>query len=107
MALDQFAYRFRDHGNASVALSSTSWGVNQSTPFGAVNPARQTVQGAETLYVQLFQSDEATTLSNEMLVASAYTDSAFVNTAVVNFTGLDTSSGKAVWDGAKIRLRWA
>lgn len=67
----------------------------------------QTFQEAETLYVQLFQSDEATTLSNEMLVATASTDSAFVNTAVVNFTGLDTSSGKAVWDGAKIRLRWA
>ena len=39
--LEQFAYRFRDHANANETLASTNWGVAQSTPLGAGNPARR------------------------------------------------------------------
>lgn len=57
------------------------------------------------LFAQLYESDEVTTLSDEVEVAEEATDSSFANTTTT-FTGLNTSAGKAVWDNARIRLRW-
>ena len=63
--------------------------------------------GTVTLYAQLFQSDETTTLSNEVQVASVTADTAFANSAAVTFTGINTTAAKTVWDAALIRFRWA
>lgn len=58
------------------------------------------------LYVQLFQSDETTALSNEVEAVSLDTDAAFANfTATI--TGIDTAAAKSVWDNAMIRFRWS
>lgn len=58
------------------------------------------------LYAQLFQSDETTALSDEVLVRTETADSAFAN-HTVSFTGLNTTAGKAVWDAARVRFRWS
>lgn len=63
--------------------------------------------GTVTLYAQLFQSDESTSLSNEVQVAQVTGNGSFANTTVVSFTGLNTTAGKSVWDAARVRLRWA
>lgn len=58
------------------------------------------------LYAQLFQSDESTSLSDEVEVASHAADSSFANSSPITFTGLNTSADKSVWDNARIRFRW-
>lgn len=58
------------------------------------------------LFAQLFQSDETTTLSDEVEVAEETTDSSFSNSSPVTFTGLNTTADKSVWDNARIRFRW-
>lgn len=62
--------------------------------------------GGLTLYAQLFQSDESTALSDEVAVTTVSENGSFDNTAKVTFTGLSSGS-KAIWDGARIRFRWA
>ncbi len=62
--------------------------------------------GALTLNVQLFRSDESTSLSDEVVAATVSANSSFVNTTAT-ITGVNTSAGKTVWDGARLRLRWA
>ncbi len=59
-----------------------------------------------TLYAQLFQSDESTTLSDEITVATVSGNGAFANTSSITFTNLSAGS-KTIWDGARIRFRWA
>lgn len=60
-----------------------------------------------SVYAQLFQSDESTSLSDEMLIETVSADAGFANDTEVTFTGVNTSASKAVWDAAKIRIRWA
>ncbi len=60
-----------------------------------------------TLYAQLFESDESTSLSDEVQVVQATGDTSFANTGSVTFTNVNTSANKATWDAARIRLRWA
>ena len=67
----------------------------------------QTYASNVSLYAQIFQSDESTSLSDEMLIETATANTSFANDAEVTFTGLNTTAGKSVWDAAKIRLRWA
>ncbi len=62
--------------------------------------------GTRTLLTQIFQSNESTTMSDEITVAVVTTNGAFDNTASLTFTGLDTASGKSVWDAARLRFRW-
>lgn len=59
-----------------------------------------------TLYVRLYQSDESTVLSDEVAVVTVSANSSFDNTAPVTITGVVAGS-KAIWDGARLRLRWA
>lgn len=66
----------------------------------------QSTSNDVTLYAQLFQSDESTSLSDEVQVVVTSTDSSFVNTGSVSFTNVSTTASKAVWDAARIRLRW-
>jgi hypothetical protein len=58
------------------------------------------------LYAQLFQSDETTPLSDEVLCREETADTAFANFTVA-FTGLNTTADKAVWDAARVRFRWS
>ena len=60
-----------------------------------------------TLFAQLYKADETTALSDEITVTTVLANSAFNNTAALDFTGLDTSAGKPAWVGAKVRYRWA
>ena len=62
---------------------------------------------SKTLHAQLFQSNESTSLSDEITVANVAADSSFDNTAALTFTGLNTSANKSVWDAARIRFRWS
>ena len=62
--------------------------------------------GTRTLLVQIFQSNESTTMSDEVTVATVTANGSFDNTASLTITGLDTSSGKSVWDAARLRFRW-
>jgi len=57
------------------------------------------------LYAELFQSDESTSLSDEVHVGTADADGSFANETEVTFTGLVAGS-KSVWDGARVRFRW-
>ena len=58
------------------------------------------------LYAQLFGADETTPLSSEALVATNPGTSSWTTVSNVAFSGL-TPGSKAVWDGARLRLRWA
>jgi uncharacterized repeat protein (TIGR02059 family) len=59
-----------------------------------------------SLYAQLFGADETTALSSEALVATNPGASSWTTVSNVAFSGL-TPGSKAVWDGARLRLRWA
>lgn len=58
-------------------------------------------------YAQIYQSNETTSLSDEVLVSTATGNSSFANTTAITFTGVSTTASKNVWDGAKVRFRWA
>jgi hypothetical protein len=58
------------------------------------------------LYARLFQADEITPLSNEVLVATETGDDGWTNNTIV-FTGIDTTADKATWDAARVRFRWS
>lgn len=60
-----------------------------------------------TLAVQIFQSDGSTQLTNSRTIASSITTSTPTNSGALAFTGVDTTSGKAVWDGAIARISWS
>ncbi len=59
-----------------------------------------------TLYAQFYQSDESTPLSNEVSVVTVSANTSFDNTAPVTITGIVAGS-KTIWDGARLRMRWA
>lgn len=59
----------------------------------------------ETLYVQVFKSDKATALTDEMLVVSTTTALTIRNKGSTAFTGVSTTATKADWDGAYFRIR--
>jgi uncharacterized repeat protein (TIGR02059 family) len=59
-----------------------------------------------TLFAQLFGADETTALSSEKLLATNPGTSSWTTLSNVAFSGL-TPGSKAVWDGARLRLRWA
>jgi hypothetical protein len=63
--------------------------------------------GSLSLRAQLFQSNETTTMSDEVLVDTISANSAFGNSSPIVLTGLDTGASKAVWDAARIRFRWS
>lgn len=92
------------------AFSLTHWRGAGSNPRQALvdDLNIDITSGADTikLYAQLFQSDEATTMSDEVEVVSISTDDTFTNYQAT-FTGLDTTSGKSVWDNARVRFRWS
>lgn len=64
--------------------------------------------GAEslTLHARFYQSDESTPLSDEVAVVTVSANSSFDNTAPVTITGI-VAGTKTIWDGARLRLRWA
>ena len=53
------------------------------------------------LYAQIFQSDETTSLTDELKVA----DQASSGMQTVTLTN-PTASNKSTWDGARVKLRW-
>ena len=53
------------------------------------------------LYAQVFQSDETSALTDEMLIATEVTD----GKVSVPATGV-IAGNKTQWDGARLRLRW-
>ncbi len=62
--------------------------------------------GSLTLHAQIFRSDESTALSDEVSVVTVSANSSFANTAPVTITGI-VAGTKAIWDGARLRLRWS
>ena len=70
--------------------------------YAGVNVIGETLN----LHAQIFEGDEVTALSDEVLVATVTEDSPFDDTVSIPFTGLDTGKGKSVWDEARLRLRW-
>lgn len=66
--------------------------------FGAIG----FVDDTAVLYAQMYQSDESTTLSNEMQLATQATSAGLITVA---FTSV-TAGSKTVWDGARIHFRW-
>jgi hypothetical protein len=100
--------------NAATAASTFIALTDMPSSFVSASAARvqaryrgqQFGSGTVTLYAQLFQSDESTSLSDEAAVSAVTSDGAFENTAEFAITGLNTSASKAVWDAALIRFRW-
>ncbi len=83
-----------DFGTADAATIVARYrGVN----FGA---------GSLTLYIQLYQSDESTPLSDEVAVVTVSANGSFANTSLVTITGIVAGS-KAIWDGVRARVRWS
>lgn len=62
------------------------------------------VNAWSTLTAQVFQSDGSTALANSATVASSITTTTPTNSSVVNFTGVNTTAGKSVWDGALVQI---
>ena len=54
------------------------------------------------LYAQMYQSDESTTLSDEMQLATQATATGLIT---VSFTNV-TAGSKTIWNGARIHFRW-
>ena len=54
------------------------------------------------LYARMYQSDESTTLSDEMQLATEATAAGLIT---VSFTNVSAGS-KTIWDGARIHFRW-
>ncbi len=59
-----------------------------------------------TLHAQFYQSDESTALSDEVAVVTVSANSSFDNTIPITITGI-VAGTKTIWDGARLRLRWA
>ena len=79
---------------------------NMSTADVVVRWRGQNYLANMNLYAQLFQSNETTSLSDEVLVETATGNTAFANTIEVSFTNVNTTADKSVWDAALIRFRW-
>ncbi len=62
-------------------------------------------EGSLKLFVQLFQSNESTSMSDEVEVVTVSADGSYANTSVT-ITGVDTGASKATWDAAVVRFRW-
>ena len=72
-----------------------------------VRARTQDASGDLRLYAQIFESDELTPLTDEVLcVVLDGADTSFAN-YVAQFTGVDTVADKATWDGARVRFRWS
>lgn len=91
-----------------IALSNlpSTFGTAQVARVQARYRGQQFGSGTVTLYAQLFQSDETTSMSDEVQVEAVTGDGSFANTAELVLTGLNTSANKTVWDAALIRFRW-
>jgi hypothetical protein len=59
---------------------------------------------AWTLRAQVFKSDGTTPLTDAVDVAVAITTTTATNSAVINFTGVDTTASKADWDEAVVHV---
>ncbi len=90
--------------------------TDMPSDFGAITDAEIIVNyggfyfvsdDTQTLFAQIFEADETTTLSDEETVVVVSDDVAFGDTAPVVFSGLATGKSKTVWNGARLRLRWA
>lgn len=62
------------------------------------------VNAWSTLTARVFKSDGSTALTNLATVASSITTTTPTNSSVINFTGVDTTSGKSIWDGALVQI---
>ena len=58
------------------------------------------------LYAQIFQSDETTPLTEEILCATETADDGWANHPA-QFNSIDMIADKAIWDGARVRFRWS
>lgn len=104
-----------DYINNTITPASVFFGLtDMPTDFGNMDTLSITFRLATanyasnvSLYAQIFQSDESTSMSNEMLIETVTGNAGFANDAEVVFTGLNTTAGKSTWDAAKVRLRWA
>ena len=82
-----------DFGTALAAsIEVRTQGVGITTPIN--------------LYAQLFQSDETTALSDEIICVTETGDDGWAN-HTMSFTGVNTTANKAVWDAALVRFRWS
>jgi hypothetical protein len=54
-------------------------------------------------YVQIFQSDGTTALTNQMLVASGTANTSWTDSTDVSFTGV-VASDKTTWDAARLKI---
>lgn len=61
----------------------------------------------DSLTAQVYQSDGTTPLTNAVTIATNITTTTATNSSVVSFTGVDTTSGAAVWNGALVFLRFS
>jgi len=60
----------------------------------------------DSLQAQIRQSDGSTALTDTVTVASNITDESPTNSSVTSMTNPDTTSGKAIWDDARVYLTW-
>lgn len=61
--------------------------------------------GNVSLFARVYQSDETTPLTDEIELTELSADGSFANVGGT-FTGLVAGS-KSIWDGARVRFRWA
>ena len=95
-------------GEASFALGDTpsDFGT-MDTLFVQLRYAWQSgtqVNIWAALRARVFRSDGTTPLTNEATLALAITTETPTNSSVIQFTGVDTSADKSVWDGAVVRI---
>lgn len=61
--------------------------------------------GTLKLYARIYQSDESTALTNEILVGTFTANTALADIPIT-FTGV-SAGNKTIWDAARIRFRWS
>lgn len=76
----------------------------QAATITVRNRGQEWGSGDLKLYARLYQSDETTPLSDEVLVITRSANSGWENTQIA-LTGI-VGGSKAIWDGARLRLRW-
>ncbi|HEV7809433.1 MAG TPA: SwmB domain-containing protein, partial [Candidatus Limnocylindrales bacterium] len=98
----------RTNGTAFVQISDTPADFTSMSSLSVSIRARtRGFSNDQTrLFAQLFDANETTPLSAELLVATNPGTSSWTTVSNVAFTGL-TPGSKATWDVARMRLRWA
>jgi hypothetical protein len=58
----------------------------------------------DSLRCRIYRADGTTPLTDDVTVASSITTTTATNSSVIQFTGLDTSADRSVWEGALVTI---